>query len=175
MPLLWVENVLAKPAQAHAQMNAHRLGTFIRCSREKKRSRFRCCFFLLQSIHGNCDSLFILSRLLVVVLLVWLFALIVQGPNWPRSRSVISMLPTHLGRFVAFFQDVSSLLRVMSARYYCFNYVIAITGPKISSIPSSPRVLPWEQTGGTVPKVNWDGAFGRERFRLHSRWPHPLF
>lgn len=81
------------------------------------------------------------------------FALIVQCPNWPRSRSLISMLPTHLGRFVAFFQDVSSLLRVMSTRYYCFNYVITVTGRNhFHPIISSLQFSPWEQTGEQSPR-----------------------
>lgn len=102
------------------------------------------------------------------------FTLIVQSPNWPRSWSLISILPTHLGRFVAFFQDVSSLLRVMSTCYYCFNYVITITGQNQFQ-PIIFEFSEWEQTGGTVPKVSWVGTFGRETFRLHSRCPTNCF
>lgn len=81
------------------------------------------------------------------------FALIVRCPSWPRSWSLISMLPTHLGRFVAFFQNISSLLQVMSTRYYCFNYVITITGRnQFHPIISPLQFSPWEQIGGQSPR-----------------------
>lgn len=63
------------------------------------------------------------------------------------------MLPTHLGRFVAFFQNISSLLQVMSTRYYCFNYVITITGRnQFHPIISPLQFSPWEQIGGQSPR-----------------------
>lgn len=152
-------------------MHAHRLGTFVRCSRER-RSRFSWVFFF--SFHPR-QLWFLVFIVCTPRLCCWSgFALIVQSPNWPRSWSLISILPTHLGRFVAFFQDVSSLLRVMSTCYYCFNYVITITGQN-QFHPIIFEFSEWEQTGGTVPKVSWVGTFGRETFRLHSRCPTNCF
>lgn len=151
--------------------HARRLGTFVRCSREKEPLQL-VVFFLL---HPQ-QLWFLVFIVSTPRLCCWSsFALIVQCPNWPRSWSLISMLPTHLDRFVAFFQDISSLLRVMSTRYYCFNYVITISGPnQFYPIISLAQISPWEQTGEQSPRSpRWH--LYRKTFRLHSRQRHPLF
>lgn len=155
---------------AHARMHTHRPGTFVRCSTER-RSRSGCFFPPPLYPRQLWFLVFIVS---LPRLCCWSgFALIVRCPSWPRSWSLISMLPTHLGRFVAFFQNISSLLQVMSTLLQLCHHNY---WPK--SVPSHHfpvAVFSMGTNWGTVPKVSCVGIFGRGMFSLHSRRCRPSF
>lgn len=172
MQLLWAGNGLPPHAQAHAhaRMHTRRLGTFVRCSRER-RSPFGWFFFPSLPAATVIPCFYCLSS--SFVLLVWLCShcpmpKLAEEPDKHAAHTsglICGIFPAHK-QLTPSNEHTLLLLQLCHHNYW----------PKSAPSHHLPvAVFSMGTNWGTGSKVSCVGTFGREMFRLHSRRCHPLF